>query len=71
MVERLMMLQRSRCAYCRTKIGPADAHVDHIVPRALGGSNSRRNLQLACASCNLSKSAKPPEVFARERGMLI
>jgi 5-methylcytosine-specific restriction protein A len=41
-------------------------HVDHIVPRKLGGDDSLLNLQLLCESCNLRKggrifdSAKPP-----------
>jgi 5-methylcytosine-specific restriction endonuclease McrA len=30
-------------------------HVDHIIPRRLGGDDSLLNLQLLCASCNLSK----------------
>lgn len=34
---------------------PMSATVDHIVPRALGGSDDRFNLQLAHKSCNSSK----------------
>lgn len=31
------------------------ATVDHIIPRALGGSDDRENLQLAHFGCNASK----------------
>ena len=49
--------QAGRCALCGF---PLDArmHVDHIVPRKLGGKNRMSNYQLVCASCNLAKGAK-------------
>lgn len=70
-VARLMKLQKGRCAYCRCRLTPANTHLDHILARALGGTNKMANLQLACDGCNNLKSAKPAEVFARERGLLI
>jgi len=42
------------CAYCLT--APAD-HLDHLVPRAAGGTNSRFNLVPACTPCGQSKGA--------------
>ena len=43
------------CAYCSAPI----EHVDHIQPRALGGTDEPHNLIGACAECNGSKSATP------------
>lgn len=70
-VTELTKLQRGRCAYCRVRLTPANRHVDHIEPRKLGGGNARRNLQLACDTCNGRKSAKDPIIFAQELGRLL
>ena len=43
----------NRCAYCDDE----RAHtLDHIVPRAKGGSTKRGNLLACCPTCNLDKS---------------
>jgi hypothetical protein len=42
-----------KCGYC-TKQGAE--HVDHIVPRALGGPDCLANFAAACAQCNLMKT---------------
>lgn len=47
-----------RCEYCQA---PQRAcgyrfHLEHILPVALGGSDSYSNRALACASCNLAKA---------------
>lgn len=44
------------CRYCQGTEGPF--HIDHIVPVSRGGSNHDENLCVACAPCNLRKSAK-------------
>jgi len=44
------------CAYCGRQ--PA-AHVDHVEPLADGGRHCVENLLPACASCNLTKGARP------------
>jgi 5-methylcytosine-specific restriction endonuclease McrA len=51
------------CAYCGAKDVPLQ--VEHIKPRAIGGSNSVTNLTLACEPCNRKKGAKPVEDFLK------
>jgi hypothetical protein len=36
----------------------ATFHVDHVIPRAVGGATSLANLALACVSCSLRKGAR-------------
>ena len=66
----LFARQKARCAACRCSISDG-FHVDHIQPLTKGGGNGRRNLQLLCAPCNLSKNAKDPIVWAQENGRLL
>lgn len=65
-------LQKGRCANpaCKIKLH-GKYHIDHIVPFALGGRNDRRNIQLLCPGCNMTKGAKHPIVFAQQFGLLI
>ena len=70
LAARLYKLQRGKCACCKLPLGD-DYHLDHIMPLALGGSNTDDNIQLLRASCNLSKHTKHPISFMRERGFLL
>ena|SRR5437660_9374320 len=47
-----------RCEYCRMhqSLQGATFHVEHVVPRSLGGASDLDNLAWACPSCNLRKS---------------
>jgi len=58
--------QRGRCVYCQADLS-REYHIDHIMPLALGGGNSRENIQLTCKPCNLSKGKKHPIDFARKK----
>lgn len=62
--------QRGRCAICTARLG-AKTHIDHILPKILGGSNDRSNLQLTCAPCNWSKGPRHPIVHAQSLGRLL
>lgn len=60
-----------KCAYCSVKNVPLQ--VEHIHPKAKGGTNRISNLCLACEKCNIKKGtqnieqflAKKPDVFRR------
>ena len=49
------------CALCGTDEG--DMHIDHIIPRVIGGDHSLENLRVLCAACNLRKGARSDRVF--------
>ena len=46
------------CQYCNRKPPSVTLEVDHVDPRALGGSNDHINLTTACLECNRGKAAK-------------
>lgn len=71
LADRLLTLQRGKCACCKTDLGASGFHIDHHMPIALGGSNTDDNAQLLCPTCNLSKHAKHPVDFMQQRGYLL
>lgn len=64
------------CPYCKSKmtfgIGYTNqVSIDHIVARALGGDNSKKNLVLCCKSCNRDKSRIEMKVYQiNNKGMM-
>ncbi len=56
--HRLYGVQEGVCAGCDTHFPFRVMDVDHILPRAKGGTDHPDNLQLLCSGCNRSKGAK-------------
>jgi 5-methylcytosine-specific restriction endonuclease McrA len=54
-----------RCAYCghRFKSQLSRLTLDHVQPRAKGGSNRNSNLVTCCDDCNLAKGKKTLNQF--------
>jgi 5-methylcytosine-specific restriction endonuclease McrA len=50
-----------RCAYCKAMDVPLQ--IEHIVPRARGGTNRVSDLTLACAACNVAKGTQTAAEF--------
>jgi 5-methylcytosine-specific restriction endonuclease McrA len=53
-----------RCGYCGEI--PKLLHVDHVVPKAHGGTDDLSNLMPACGSCNNFKMTFSLEQFRHE-----
>ena len=59
--EYLLEKWQRTCAYCDAQNVPLQ--IDHVDPRANGGSNRVSNLALACEPCNDKKGAQPIDTF--------
>jgi hypothetical protein len=76
-IKDLMNRQGNKCAECKCNISIkktpkiAHAHLDHIVPISIGGSNLIKNLQYLCLGCNLSKGALDPLEWAKRNNRLL
>lgn len=58
------ILLSAACHYCGD---PWPTQVDHVQPRAHGGTDARDNLVSACRWCNEEKSDRTPEQWRAER----
>jgi 5-methylcytosine-specific restriction endonuclease McrA len=48
------------CQYCGHQPGSAELTIDHVVPRAQGGTSTWENCVLACIACNAKKADRTP-----------
>ena len=55
-----------RCAYCGEPITYKEMQVDHLKPKAFGGSDDFDNLMPSCRTCNHYKRALSLEDYRRE-----
>ena len=53
--KRIYKRDNYRCVYC---YADQDLTVDHVQPRALGGTSRENNLVTACRPCNSSKGMR-------------
>jgi hypothetical protein len=58
-----------KCAYCGKENVPLQ--IEHITPRAKGGSNRVSNLCLSCEKCNLAKGTKDIADFLKNKPDLL
>ena len=63
--EYLLEKWNRTCAYCGAQNVPLQ--VEHIQPKAAGGSNRVSNLTLACQPCNQKKGSRPIAEFLKDK----
>ena len=49
------------CQYCGVQPGSEELTIDHVIPRAQGGTSNWDNCVLACVACNKRKADRTPE----------
>ena len=59
--------QSGLCGGCMVMFHKRNLTLDHIVPRAYGGTDHVENLWLLCGACNSSKGTKSQAEFLKER----
>ncbi|MDN7700050.1 HNH endonuclease [Burkholderia sp. AU44665] len=68
--RRAQIFQKSggRCHYCSAELDlHGKWHVEHMMPKALGGGNEPGNLVASCVTCNQQKKDKTAEEFIYSR----
>ena len=60
----LLEKHKRRCFYCRKIV--SDFEVEHMIPKARGGSNRIDNLTLSCHDCNEKKGTLTAEEFIQQ-----
>jgi 5-methylcytosine-specific restriction endonuclease McrA len=67
--EYLLNKWERKCTYCKVENVPLQ--IEHIHPKAKGGSNRISNLCLACKKCNQKKGAKDIKDFLAKKSDLL
>lgn len=52
---------KSSCQYCGKSLSAAHVTIDHVLPRAQGGTTTFLNCVVACQTCNNKKADHTPE----------
>ena len=62
--QRVRETARHRCGYCRShqRYVMGQLEIEHIIPRAKGGSDDESNLWLSCSLCNRYKGSQVTDI---------
>jgi 5-methylcytosine-specific restriction endonuclease McrA len=59
-LQRVYHMYRGCCAFCHKKLQINESTIDHLYPKARGGSNDLENIVLSCEPCNQNKGCRTP-----------
>jgi len=68
MRREILIRDSFQCRACGRLCGnPKEAHVDHIIPKKLSGSNDPSNLQVLCSGCHAKKTNREMRPLAARK----
>ena len=56
--KNILLRDRYQCQYCGVRCKPTAITIDHVVPRARGGTTHWENVVAACHPCNRKKGSR-------------
>lgn len=62
-MKELVRVQKGRCYYCNRSPHEEDRTIDHRIPLSKGGTDTRKNLVMACEDCNSHKGSMSEREF--------
>lgn len=59
--KNILLRDHNTCQYCGSIFPPQELTLDHVLPRARGGSSTWDNLVACCRRCNNRKGSQTPD----------
>jgi 5-methylcytosine-specific restriction endonuclease McrA len=71
LLNELLKRQGGSCGICKRYLDLYDANLDHIVPKAIGGSNRSFNLRATHIACNNKRGSEPEDTPEYRNTLLV
>jgi len=69
--KNLLIRDNFKCGYCETPLSMSTCTVDHVIPRAKGGTNGLDNTVAACKTCNNRKGDMSLDAFLKMQNLSV
>lgn len=56
----IFLRDKGQCQYCGRRVGRDDWEMEHVIPRAQGGTTKYENVVVSCTKCNQRKAGRTP-----------